>query len=317
MMQMKTLTVNGTTYAVTDEAAQKAIATAQKAIGDLSHLQTPEKADLTQAINSVFHHSVQTLCPAFTKSGDVILCQPVAGYPLEVITHIPATEDGVTSLTLNRAGRNLLKTTYSGGTIRGITCTANDDGTYTFNGTATADTNFDVFTGTSKTNIPMFREGMALSGCPEGGSASTYYLCLPYVGYYDYGRGMSVVYNAGHAKTWTSVVRITIKAGQTVENLVFKPQITAGRTLYPFEPYEGEEKTVTFDVPVYGGTYNWTTGVLTDENGQTHFLAPQTITGGDGTNSLYSRNCEIEVNGRADVKAILEKLIAEEVQNGD
>jgi len=306
MMQMKTLTVNGTTYAVTDEAAQKAI-------GDLSRLQTPERADLTQAINSVFHHSVQTLCPAFTKSGDVVLCQPVAGYPLEVITHIPTSDAGVTSISVNRAGRNLLKSTYAGGSGNGITCTPNGDGTFTFNGTATADANFDL----KNYFVPMFREGMALSGCPEGGSASTYYLCLPYVGYYDYGRGMSVVYNAGHAKTWTSVVRITIKAGQTVENLVFKPQITAGRTLYPFEPYEGEEKTVTFDVPVYGGTYNWTTGVLTDENGQTHFLAPQTITGGDGTNSLYSRNCEIEVNGRADVKAILEKLIAEEVQNGD
>lgn len=253
-------------------------------------------------------NTVDNLCPAFTKSGDVVLCQPVAGYPLEVITQIPATEDGVTSLTLNRAGRNLLKTSYAGGTIRGITCTANDDGTYTFNGTATNDASFDIFIGSSKTNVPMFREGMALSGCPEGGGDDTYFMFLPYVAYYDKGSGLSVKYNAGHAKNWTSAVRITIKAGQTVENLVFKPQITAGRTIYPFEPYEGEEKTVTFDAPVYGGTYNWTTGVLTDENGQVHFFAPQTITSGDGVNSLYSRNCEIEVNGRSDLTAVINEI---------
>ena len=182
----------------------------------------------------------------------------------------------------------------------------NGDGTYTLNGTATADASFDISMGSSF--VPMFKDGMCLSGCPAGGSADTYFLCLPYVGYYEYGRGLSVPYNASHAKSWTSAVRITIKAGQTVENLVFKPQITAGRTLYPFEAYQGQQKSVTFDAPVYGGTYNWTTGVLTDENGQAHTYAPQIIVGMEGENFLYSRNCDIEVTGSSDVKAILQKL---------
>ena len=44
MTQMKTRTVNGTTYAVTDAAAHQAI-------GDLSQLNTVNKTNLTQAIN--------------------------------------------------------------------------------------------------------------------------------------------------------------------------------------------------------------------------------------------------------------------------
>ena len=79
MKQMKTLTVNGITYAVTDPTAPRIDDTV---LGD-----APWSAKKI----------VDTLCPGFTKTGSIVTCTPVAGYPLEV-----AAENTVT-----RCGKNL------------------------------------------------------------------------------------------------------------------------------------------------------------------------------------------------------------------
>lgn len=80
MKQMKTLTVNGITYAVTDPTAPRIDDTV---LGD-----APWSAKKI----------VDTLCPGFTKTGSIVTCTPVAGYPLEVAA----------DSTVTRCGKNLL-----------------------------------------------------------------------------------------------------------------------------------------------------------------------------------------------------------------
>ena len=79
MKQMKTLTVNGITYAVTDPTAPRIDDTV---LGD-----APWSAKKI----------VDTLCPGFTKTGSIVTCTPVAGYPLEVAA----------DSTVTRCGKNL------------------------------------------------------------------------------------------------------------------------------------------------------------------------------------------------------------------
>ena len=79
MKEMKTLTVNGITYAVTDPTAARID---DSVIGD-----APWSAKKI----------VDTLCPAFTATGNPVVCTPVEGYPLEV------TSDS----TVKRCGKNL------------------------------------------------------------------------------------------------------------------------------------------------------------------------------------------------------------------
>ena len=91
MKEMKTLTVNGITYAVTDPTAPRID---DSVIGD-----APWSAKKI----------VDTLCPAFTATGNPVVCTPVEGYPLEV------TSDS----TVKRCGRNLLD--MSGNAVKEIT----------------------------------------------------------------------------------------------------------------------------------------------------------------------------------------------------
>lgn len=54
-------------------------------------------------------NTVDKLCPAFTESGAVVVCEPVDGYPLEVVSHINEKTDGSAwdIITLIHSGKNL------------------------------------------------------------------------------------------------------------------------------------------------------------------------------------------------------------------
>ena len=161
-----------------------------------------------------------------------------------------------TDLTINNTRVGKMKFRYGGGieqestngynllpyqefvtkTISGVTFTNNNDGTYTVNGTATADASvvvYDTFMAMSGT--------WRMLGCPTGGSASTYMLSA-YVGYWgegspniDTGNGTNITYT-GNVK-----IRFYIKNGTTCNNLIFKPMLTTNTslTINDFEPYTG------------------------------------------------------------------------------
>jgi hypothetical protein len=103
-------------------------------------------------------------------------------------------------------------------TSNGITFTVNTDGTIVANGTATATgwIALSKFVGESGRNY-------ILSGCPAGGSSSTYNIRInPDV--YDYGDGAEFTADGeAHA------LSINVLINTTVNNLVFKPMIRDAR----------------------------------------------------------------------------------------
>jgi hypothetical protein len=131
-------------------------------------------------------------------------------------------------------GKNLLENTATTTTIKGVTCTVNDDGSVTLNGTATGGhVNFSI-----KGNFYLPNGEYILSGCPKGGTTSTYYLAL-YDGKKtcnDIGEGGTFVVNDNILE----FVRIVVLNGQTVNNLTFYPMIRkASITDDTYEPCSG------------------------------------------------------------------------------
>lgn len=118
---------------------------------------------------------------------------------------------------------NLLKPTLETTTVNGVTCTNNGDGTYTLNGTATAQTIFEVLF--SIKNIP---SEYKIIGTPKGGTNSSYYATYKnnnsWLSAWDYGDGNIVNFSE------INKYCIVVESGYTCNNLVFKPMITTDLT---------------------------------------------------------------------------------------
>lgn len=137
-------------------------------------------------------------------------------------------------------GLNLINCTAKTTTINGITMVNNGDGTYTVDGTATDDFDIALALYTTKQNIYY-----TLSGCPSGGSKTTYYLDPR--GYeYDTGRGTTII---NPNQDFSNYIRIVIKKDVTVNNLLFKPMFNEGQTAQPFEPYTGGQPSPSPEYP--------------------------------------------------------------------
>ena len=146
------------------------------------------------------------------------------------------------------SGKNLLKYPYyeTTKTVNGITFTDNGDGTITVNGTATANAAFLI-----DKNFGFEKEGnYFLSGCPSGGGLDSFFINwyqnhtgVTIKNYNDYGSGINIPYQ--HIFSENNSLAISIIAGATVENLVFRPQIELGDTATTYEPpIMGRELTV-------------------------------------------------------------------------
>lgn len=164
------------------------------------------------------------------------------------------------------AGKNLLPYPYrfTSGTQNGVTYKTNDDGSVTYNGTATAQMN------------PYFVEKLLLkkgtytiSGSPKGSSWTTY-LLLVQTGDFstviaeDFGKGKTFTLNED---TRVNVCFI-VANGYTVSNLTVYPMLALGTTAADYEPYKSNH-TITAStpnglpgIPVESG------GNHVDENGQ-------------------------------------------------
>lgn len=108
--------------------------------------------------------------------------------------------------------------TWSGNvyTWNGVSFTINDDFSVTADGTATGGNAILVLSQTGGFSI---EEGSwILSGCPEGGSGSSYSIAIA-----------GTVSDTGNTAEFTSVtnklVRIYVISGTTVDNLTFKPMV--------------------------------------------------------------------------------------------
>ena len=169
---------------------------------------------------------------------------PSPDYPQEI--------KRVVNPTVKVCGKNLLNATLQTTIVNGVTCTANGDGTYTLNGTATKITTFDIAQDVSCSS---FR----LVGCPVGGAHDASYELQARTNNLIYG------YDTGDGKNIKAdenfFIRIRINAGINCNNLLFKPMIVDA-SLYPdatyddFEPYHKQTVTLPYTlnaIPVSSG----------------------------------------------------------------
>lgn len=121
----------------------------------------------------------------------------------------------------------------------GITYTEND-GIFTANGTAGSDVSAAYMA--SFEDSPIFKKGRYfLSGCPAGGSLSTYYVNID-IRDSTQDRFIKAIYDTGSGaivdidEDFTIGVYISIR-NYTANNLVFKPKFQAGTVATPYTPY--------------------------------------------------------------------------------
>lgn len=168
----------------------------------------------------------------------------------------PSTITGVTQAKVTRCGKNII-TPFTTQTIttNGIAFTADlAAGTITADGTATANAFFSW--GGGQTKLPK-DVTITLSGCPSGGSNSTYYFRFG-DGTEEYGNGNT--FTIGNKN---QCFAIKIFSGVTVSNLVFRPQLELGSTATAFEPYDGADYTIDLGGTYYGGSFDLATGLMT------------------------------------------------------
>ena len=121
--------------------------------------------------------------------------------------------------------KNLLPTTAITQTFNGVTFTANADGTVTVSGTATE----TVYYGIQYQGFKLPNKNLILSGCPSGGSSSTYELQVRSTES-DYSQ-WQMINDHGDSPSFVAdnnrvyVCYIGVMQGQTVSNLVFKPML--------------------------------------------------------------------------------------------
>lgn len=138
-------------------------------------------------------------------------------------------------VTQGSISRNLLLNTASGATVSGLTYTVEADKSVKVNGTASAAVNIkvcDMYLPCGKYHI---------SGGPADGSASTYSLEVAwqypggsYAYLHDYGEGVDI----DATGTIHVIVNCTIRTGQEVTDLVYKPMITLADLVIEYEPYQ-------------------------------------------------------------------------------
>ena len=220
-----------------------------------------------------------------TETAASVTCYPLPAAPIDPTVNFlftetgpafgtkgpdnPSTITGVSQAKMTRCGKNLLPSIAEGTTSsHGVTFVVASDGSVSVSGAADAN---------AQISIPYveLRPGTYfLSGCPSGGSDSSFYLGAQ-GGRYDTGNGKSfTLTKATRVYFWIQVV-----SGTAISTpIVFKPQLELGSVATSFEPYEGADYTVNLGNTYYGGSIDLATGVMT----VTHSLQELT------TNSPYA-----------------------------
>lgn len=254
-----------TQIAATAEAAKQANESAKQAEAAAvtaaeSAVEAKEIAEQTEA------NLIDKLCPTINESGAIVACEPLSGYPLTV-----QAEDATK---VYRCGKNLLKPIPKTETSKGITIECYEDGSFVVNGTATATVFFRVAVDF------VVKEGVTytLSGC-TGGGHNKYQLVLEAsntIGLYNTSAPATGVAKA----TGMAYPRFYVYEGQTLSNMLIKPQLEVGSNATPYEQYRG-------------------TG---------EFAQGEAIPALDGVNTIWADSGDVTVTGKADPVAIMENL---------
>lgn len=166
-----------------------------------------------------------------------------------------------------REGYNVLQNKLTSTTINGVAFTINEDKSITLNGTATNSIIANLLTGqyndndaTSPLIIPDNITNYRLSGCPSGGSWSTYKLDI-----YaedneliatDLGEGANIQKESDTILNLLRV-RIIVYAGAVLNNVTFYPMIIYGAENKPYEQY-GASPSINYpsEIKAFGDNVN-------------------------------------------------------------
>lgn len=153
----------------------------------------------------------------------------------------------------NNICTNLLNPTLKTSSQNGITCTNNGDGTYTLNGTASDNAVFIL-----QSNIEIASGKYKLTGCPQGGSTTSFKLDFEYKGNStgaDYGNGSIINKTSNDIFKY---LRIVVYTGTILNNAVFKPMLTTNlsATYDDFVPYTGDTGRLNADVALLRNNLN-------------------------------------------------------------
>lgn len=136
-------------------------------------------------------------------------------------------QDTTIAKLVDAGAKNLLKITGTSQTIRNVTFTVNDDGTVTVDGTNNTTSTAAFYLNVLPADTAPNYNGCRLTGCPQGGSTSTYRLAVQL----NSGSYTTYASDTGDGATIRNVpssdcrVGIFIYPGATVNDLIFKPMI--------------------------------------------------------------------------------------------
>ena len=134
---------------------------------------------------------------------------------------------GRTASLIDAGAKNLLKITGTSQTIRNVTFTVNDDGTVSVDGTNNTTSTAVFYLNILPADTAPNYNGCKLTGCPQGGSTSTYRLAVQL----NSGSFTNYASDTGGGTTIHDVpssdcrVVIAVYPGATVDDLIFKPMI--------------------------------------------------------------------------------------------
>ena len=174
----------------------------------------------------------------------------------------------------------------------GITYTDNGDGSVTVNGTATENSYHALQRQAYGVKLNA-GETITLTGCPSGGSSTTYSLRLDNAKTFIRDNGNGITYTIRESIPFS--VQICIGVGTTVENLTFYPKLQKGTVATPYTPFVPNDTEVT--VKSFGKNllpypfYNTTTeksGVTFTDNGDGSITIDGTATENVNFNFVYS-----------------------------
>ena len=215
--------------------------------GDDGVNNTAELSDSLAESDKVLWSSKKTMAQVNSaiKEQRKLLCNALKGSKTGGTVRIDDVSPANGELNVSVVRKNLVPYPYaqSALTENGVTFTVGTDGSVTANGTATADTTFPL---TSSASYTVPKGSYTLSGCPTGGSGSTYALVLGSNDYKDIGSGVSRTYESDTSQD----IFIEIYSGYTANNLVFKPQLETGASATAYTPYVSDLSAVT--VSKYG-----------------------------------------------------------------
>lgn len=228
---------------------------------------------------------IDTLCPAFSTSGEVVTCYPVAGYPLAV-----SAEGSVTHLGKNRIPQPYIRGTT---TIHGMTFTVNDDGSVTMDTNANATTGLATFAflgkGTGANAQQLSAMGLqpgdtvtiSFGGSlPEGVEVHSYLYNEAGAAFTHYAissgeRAKTITLPASASRIYTY---IRVPVGVSVEGVTLHPMVEKGKTATAYAPYRCET------------------------------VEPGTVTAWAGENTFLAESGDVTVSGRKDIISILEGI---------